>query len=78
MAGESKKWLRFRIVTLLVFFLVLFVALISRAFQIQILSGKMLKNLAERQHIKTLDGMLGSLTRSRGVRSCGRQRSHQS
>lgn len=54
MAGESKKWLRFRIVTLLVFFLVLFVALISRAFQIQILSGKMLKNLAERQHIKTL------------------------
>ncbi len=54
MAGESKKWLRFRIVTLLVFFLVLFVALISRAFQIQILSGKMLKTLAERQHIKTL------------------------
>ncbi len=54
MAGESKKWLRFRIVTLLVFFLVLFVALISRAFQIQVLSGKMLKTLAERQHIKTL------------------------
>ena len=54
MAGESKKWLRFRIATLLVFFLILFIALISRAFQIQILSGKMLKTLAEKQHIKTL------------------------
>jgi len=54
MTGESKKWLKFRIVTLLVFFLVLFIALISRAFQIQVLSGKMLKTLAEKQHIKTL------------------------
>ena len=54
MTGESKKWLKFRIVTLLLFFLVLFVALISRAFQIQVLSGKILKDLAERQHIKTL------------------------
>lgn len=54
MAGESKKWLKFRIVTLLVFFLILFIALISRAFQIQVLSGKMLKTLAEKQHIKTL------------------------
>lgn len=54
MTGESKKWLKFRIVTLLVFFLVLFIALISRAFQIQVLSGKILKDLAERQHIKTL------------------------
>lgn len=54
MTGEPKKWLRFRIVTVLVFFLVLFIALISRAFQIQVLSGKLLKTLAERQHIKTL------------------------
>ncbi|MGZ3592976.1 MAG: penicillin-binding protein, partial [Syntrophales bacterium] len=54
MTGESKKWLKFRIVTVLVFFLVLFIALISRAFQIQVLSGKLLKTLAERQHIKTL------------------------
>jgi len=54
MTSESKKWLKFRIVTLLVFFLVLFIALISRAFQIQVLSGKMLKSLAEKQHIKTL------------------------
>jgi cell division protein FtsI (penicillin-binding protein 3) len=54
MTGESKKWLKFRIFTLLVLFLVLFVALISRAFQIQVLSGESLKSLAERQHIKTL------------------------
>jgi cell division protein FtsI (penicillin-binding protein 3) len=54
MTGESKKWLKFRIVTLLVLFLVLFVALISRAFQIQVLSRESLKSLAEQQHIKTL------------------------
>ncbi len=54
MTGEPKKWLKFRIATLLIFFLVLFIALISRAFQIQVLSGKMLKTLAEKQHIKTL------------------------
>ena len=55
MTGESKKWLKFRICTLLVLFLVLFVALISRAFQIQVLSGEGLKSIAERQHIKTLN-----------------------
>ena len=54
MTGKSKRWLRFRIITLLMFFLVLFIALISRAFQLQILSGKTLKALAERQHTKTL------------------------
>jgi cell division protein FtsI (penicillin-binding protein 3) len=54
MTGEARKWLRFRIFTLLIFFLVLFIALISRAFQIQVLSGKGLKNLADRQHTKTL------------------------
>lgn len=40
MTSESRKWMRFRIVTLLVFFLVLFIALTSRAFQLQILSGR--------------------------------------
>jgi cell division protein FtsI (penicillin-binding protein 3) len=54
MTGESKKWLRFRIVSLLALFLILFIALISRAFQIQVLSRESLKSLAERQHIKTL------------------------
>ncbi len=54
MMREEKKWLKFRIVTLLVFFLVLFIALITRAFQLQVLSGQTLKTLAAKQHIKTL------------------------
>jgi len=54
MMREEKKWLKFRIVTLLGFFLVLFIALITRAFQLQILSGQTLKTLAAKQHIKTL------------------------
>jgi len=54
MTAEAKKWLKFRIVTLLMLFLVIFIALISRAFQIQVLSRENLKILAERQHIKTL------------------------
>ncbi len=51
---ESKRWLRFRIVTLMGLFLVLFVALITRAFQLQVLSGEALKNIASRQHTRTL------------------------
>jgi cell division protein FtsI (penicillin-binding protein 3) len=54
MTGESRKWMKFRIATLLAFFLVLFIALGSRAFQLQILSGKELKGLANRQHTQTL------------------------
>ncbi len=54
MSAESRKWMKFRIATLLVFFLVLFIALGSRAFQLQILSGKELKALANRQHTQIL------------------------
>lgn len=54
MMRESKKWLRFRIVTLMGFFLVLFIALVTRAFQLQVLSGEALKNIASRQHTSTL------------------------
>lgn len=54
MTRESKKWLRFRIVTLMGVFLVLFIALVSRAFQLQVLSGEALKNIASRQHTSTL------------------------
>ncbi len=54
MTGESRKWMKFRIATLLAFFLVLFIALGSRAFQLQILSGKELKSLAQKQHTQTL------------------------
>ncbi|MBN1548429.1 MAG: hypothetical protein JW902_17395 [Syntrophaceae bacterium] len=54
MNAESIKWLKFRLCTILFVFLVLFVALISRAFQLQILSGKDLQSIAQRQHMKTL------------------------
>jgi cell division protein FtsI (penicillin-binding protein 3) len=54
MTVEEKKWLRFRIATLLSFFLILFIALITRAFQIQVLNGQNLKDRAERQHTTTL------------------------
>lgn len=54
MSGTSRKWLKFRIATLLAFFLILFIALGSRAFQVQILSGKALKAMANDQHTQTL------------------------
>jgi len=54
MTSESRKWLKFRIATLLAFFLVLFIALGSRAFQLQILSSKALKTLAAKQHTQSL------------------------
>ena len=54
MSNESRKWLKFRIATLLAFFLVLFIALGSRAFQLQILSSKALKARAEKQHTQAL------------------------
>ena len=54
MAAESKKWLKFRIVMIFMTFLVLFIALISRAFQLQVLSGQKLKGLATRQHTSML------------------------
>jgi cell division protein FtsI (penicillin-binding protein 3) len=54
MAVESKKWLKFRIIMILMVFLVLFIALISRAFQLQVLSGQKLKKLATRQHTSVL------------------------
>jgi len=54
MTKKSRKWLRFRIITLLLFFLVIFVILISRSFQLQIITGKTLKGLAQKQHTKAL------------------------
>ena len=54
MSTKSKKWLRFRVVSLMVFFLVLYVALVSRAFQLQVVSGETLGSLADRQHKKSL------------------------
>ncbi|MBN2283054.1 MAG: transpeptidase family protein [Deltaproteobacteria bacterium] len=49
MTGKDRKWFRFRIATVLVFFVVLCVALVSRAFQLQVLQGDFLKTRADRQ-----------------------------
>jgi cell division protein FtsI (penicillin-binding protein 3) len=54
MTIEAKKWLKLRLASLAFFFLVLFVALITRAFQIQVLKGQDLKSRADRQHTMTL------------------------
>lgn len=54
MTLEEKKWLRARIVALLGLFLILFIALITRAYQIQVLNGQSLKARADRQHTATL------------------------
>jgi len=54
MTNQAKKWLKFRVVTVLIFFAVLFIALVSRAFQLQILSGEALKAKAEKQHTRIL------------------------
>ncbi|MBN1381430.1 MAG: PASTA domain-containing protein [Deltaproteobacteria bacterium] len=54
MNGTSAKWLKFRILTLIVFFMVLYVALVSRAFHLQVYSQETLKTLADKQHIQTL------------------------
>ena len=54
MTNQAKKWLKFRVVTILIFFAVLFIALVSRAFQLQILSGEALKAKAEKQHTRIL------------------------
>ena len=50
----SKKWLKVRTITLLVFFLLLFIALVSRAFQLQVLSAERLQKIAKKQHNKFL------------------------
>jgi cell division protein FtsI (penicillin-binding protein 3) len=54
MAIDAKKWLKLRLASVLIIFLILFIALLSRAFQLQVLSGEKLKNLAQRQHTATL------------------------
>ncbi|MCX5850341.1 MAG: hypothetical protein NTW65_12995, partial [Deltaproteobacteria bacterium] len=54
MAIESKKMMKIRISIIFTVFLVFFIALISRAFQLQVLSGQKLKTLATRQHTTVL------------------------
>ena len=62
MTTEARKWMKFRIFTVLAVFAILFVALFSRAFQLQIIHGKELKARAQQQHTKTL-----SMLPERGV-----------
>ena len=50
MAMDGKNWLKVRLASVLIFFIIAFVALLFRAFQLQILSGEKLKNMAQRQH----------------------------
>jgi len=54
MTTHARKWLKFRITTVAIVFVVLFIALVSRAFQLQILSGDALKARADRQHTRVL------------------------
>lgn len=54
MTIEEKKWLRVRIATLMGVFMILFIALVTRAYQIQVLNGQHLKARADRQHTATL------------------------
>ncbi|MDX9820672.1 MAG: hypothetical protein RBT20_01960, partial [Syntrophales bacterium] len=49
-----RKWLRFRLGTLFALFFLLFVALTTRAFQLQGLAGQTLKHMAVKQQTKTL------------------------
>jgi len=41
MSAKSGKWLRFRVASILILFLVLYVALASRAFQLQVVQGRL-------------------------------------
>jgi cell division protein FtsI (penicillin-binding protein 3) len=54
MTSESRKWMKFRISTLLGLALLMFTALFWRAFDLQIISAKKLNNLARKQHTQTL------------------------
>ena len=55
MNREEKEWLRFRTITLLAFFMVLYIALTARSFQLSILSSHELANLANMQYKRAND-----------------------
>ncbi len=54
MTAKTKKWLRVRILCLFSAFMLLFVVLVARAFQLQILSQKTLRPMAAKQHTKAM------------------------
>lgn len=55
MRRDAQRWLRFRVFSLWGLFVVLFIALFTRALHLQVISGKTLKSLATRQHIKSVE-----------------------
>ncbi|MCX7634535.1 MAG: penicillin-binding transpeptidase domain-containing protein, partial [Syntrophales bacterium] len=54
MKRNARQWLRFRIFSLWGLFVVLFIALFTRALHLQVISGNALKNLAAKQHNKVI------------------------
>jgi len=54
MAMDGKNWIKVRLASALIIFLAAFIVLLFRAFQLQILSGEKLKNLAQKQHTTIL------------------------
>ncbi len=54
MTSESRKWMKFRISTLLGLALLLFMTLFWRAFDLQVVSANKLNALARKQHTQTL------------------------
>ncbi|MBN1829710.1 MAG: transpeptidase family protein [Deltaproteobacteria bacterium] len=59
---NKNRWLRFRIILTLTVFAALFVVLLSRAFQLQVFSGRAMKVRAENQYTRKL-----KVTPTRGV-----------
>jgi cell division protein FtsI (penicillin-binding protein 3) len=53
--NKRTKWLRFRIITILIFFLLSFIIIIARDFQIQIINNNDLETRARSQHLKKID-----------------------
>src|SRR3989338_4296456 len=52
---EAIPWLRFRVITIFLFFVFIFIAIFIKAFQLQVLERGKLKARADDQHLKTMD-----------------------
>lgn len=58
MVDRNDKWLKFRLASILAIFLILFVALLTRAFQLQIFSSRAIQTIVKKQHL-TYSNYLG-------------------
>lgn len=54
MKGDYKKWIRVRIYVVLGCFMLFFLVILARAFQLQVLKGKYLRTLAEKEYTGTV------------------------